>query len=62
MAERDGTSRNSLRSFDRIVRGPQSGWPVRIEMMRASITGEIWCEQRSGLELFSPNAPIPSLA
>jgi hypothetical protein len=31
-------------------------------MMRASMTGESWWGQRSGFELFSLKAPIPSLA
>jgi hypothetical protein len=51
MAEREGTSLNSLRNFGRIVRGTQPRCVVRIEMIRASTTGEIWWGQWPGLEL-----------
>ena len=62
MADRDGTCSRSRANLEWMVRGPQLGWAVRIEMIRASMSAESWCGQVSGLELFSARAPMPPLA
>lgn len=47
MEDRDGGSSSSLRSLDRMVRGPQAGWDLRRATILASISGAIWCGHRS---------------